>query len=45
MVELLRCRGQRGMAAKKADVPQEVRMQFWIGIHVGDILIDDNDNR
>ena len=34
---------QRGMAAQNADVPQDVRIQFRIGIHVGDIIIDDND--
>jgi len=34
---------QRGMAAKNADVPQDVRIEFRIGIHVGDIIIDDND--
>lgn len=34
---------QRAMAAQNADVPQEVRIEFRIGIHVGDIIIDDND--
>jgi adenylate cyclase len=34
---------QRGMAAQNVDVPQNVRIQFRIGIHVGDIIIDDND--
>src|SRR3984893_9394355 len=34
---------QRGMAAQNADVPQEVRIEFRIGIHVGDIIFDDND--
>jgi TolB-like protein/class 3 adenylate cyclase/Tfp pilus assembly protein PilF len=35
---------QRGMAGQNADVPQEVRLEFRIGIHVGDIIIiDDND--
>src|SRR6202140_1170200 len=34
---------QRGMAAQNADVPQAVRIEFRIGIHVGDIIIDDND--
>src|SRR6202163_4609767 len=34
---------QRGMAAQNADVPQEVRIEFRIGIHVGDIIIDEND--
>ena len=34
---------QRGMAAQNADVPQDTRIEFRIGIHVGDIIIDDND--
>jgi len=34
---------QRRMAAQNSDVPPEVRIQFRIGIHVGDIIIDDND--
>src|SRR5437879_8641437 len=33
---------QRGMATQNADVPQEVRIEFRIGIHVGDIIIDEN---
>jgi class 3 adenylate cyclase len=34
---------QCDMAAQNADVPQDVRIEFRIGIHVGDIIIDDND--
>ena len=34
---------QRAMAGQNADVPQDVRIEFRIGIHVGDIIIDDND--
>jgi adenylate cyclase len=34
---------QRSMAAQNADVPQDVRIEFRIGIHVGDIIFDDND--
>src|SRR6201989_2482412 len=34
---------QRGMAGLNTDVPQEARIEFRIGIHVGDIIIDDND--
>jgi TolB-like protein/class 3 adenylate cyclase len=34
---------QRGMAEKNAPVPQDTRIEFRIGIHVGDIIIDDND--
>jgi TolB-like protein len=34
---------QRGMAEKNNGVPQELRIEFRIGIHVGDIIIDEND--
>lgn len=34
---------QRDMARRNADVPQDVRIEFRIGIHVGDIMIDDDD--
>jgi adenylate cyclase len=34
---------QRGMAGRNTDVPQDIRIEFRIGIHVGDIIIDDND--
>src|SRR5580692_7778577 len=34
---------QRSMAVRNADVPQDLRIEFRIGIHVGDIIIDDND--
>ena len=34
---------QRGMAGQNADIPQELRIEFRIGIHVGDIIFDDND--
>ena len=34
---------QSGMAEQNASVPQDVRIEFRIGIHVGDIIIDDND--
>jgi TolB-like protein/class 3 adenylate cyclase len=34
---------QRGMAEQNAAVPQDQRIEFRIGIHVGDIIIDDND--
>jgi Adenylate and Guanylate cyclase catalytic domain len=34
---------QRGMAEQNAPVPQDQRIEFRIGIHVGDIIIDDND--
>jgi adenylate cyclase len=34
---------QRDMAVQNADVPQDSRIEFRIGVHVGDIIIDDND--
>ena len=34
---------QRAMAAENADVPDDVRIEFRIGVHLGDIIIDDND--
>jgi adenylate cyclase len=34
---------QRGMADQNVSVPQDQRIAFRIGIHVGDIIIDDND--
>ena len=34
---------QRGMTEQNAAVPQDQMIQFRIGIHVGDIIIDDND--
>jgi adenylate cyclase len=29
---------QRGMAARNTDIPQDIRIEFRIGIHVGDTL-------
>ena len=34
---------QREMAKRNASVSAELRIEFRIGIHVGDIIIDDND--
>src|SRR4030081_2064310 len=34
---------QRGMADENTDIPQAKRIEFRIGIHLGDIIIDDND--
>ncbi len=34
---------QRAMAEQNADIPQDRRLEFRIGIHVGDIIFDDND--
>lgn len=45
VVEAVRCAGdvQRGMAERNADVPPERRIEFRVGINVGDIIIDDDD--
>lgn len=44
-VDAVRCavEVQREMVQQNASVPQELRIEFRIGIHVGDIIIDDND--
>jgi adenylate cyclase len=44
-VDAVRCSVeiQRAMAARNADVPPDARIEFRIGVHVGDIIIDDND--
>ena len=34
---------QRGMMAQNAGVSPDIRIEFRIGIHVGDIIIDDSD--
>src|SRR4051812_24321800 len=34
---------QRAMAKQNADVPPDARIEFRIGIHVGDIMIDNDD--
>ena len=34
---------QRNMTEQNATVPQDTRIEFRIGIHVGDIIIDDKD--
>jgi TolB-like protein/class 3 adenylate cyclase/Tfp pilus assembly protein PilF len=34
---------QRDMAAQNADISPDIRIEFRIGIHVGDIIIDEND--
>src|SRR5207248_1444658 len=45
VVDAVRCAldVQRGMAERNADVPQERRIEFRIGINVGDIMIDRGD--
>ena len=44
-VDAARCAAavQRGMADQNVNVAQHKRIEFRIGIHVGDIIIDDND--
>jgi adenylate cyclase len=44
-VDAVRCavEVQREMANSNIDVPETKRIEFRIGIHVGDIIIDDND--
>ena len=44
-VDAVRCADeiQRGMAEQNTSVPQDKRIEFRIGIHVGDIIIEDND--
>jgi adenylate cyclase len=45
VVDALRCalEVQHGMAERNAEVPDEKRIEFRIGINVGDIIIDRND--
>jgi TolB-like protein/class 3 adenylate cyclase/tetratricopeptide (TPR) repeat protein len=44
-VDAVRCavEVQRGMSVHGADVAQDFRIEFRVGIHVGDIIIDDDD--
>ena len=44
-VDAVRCAAevQRHMATKNVDISADQRIDFRIGIHVGDIIIDDND--
>lgn len=45
VVDAVRCAVdiQRGMAERNVDVPADKRIEFRIGINVGDIISDDND--
>jgi len=45
VVDAVRCAVeiQRGMAEHNIDVPEVKRIEFRIGIHVGDIIIEDHD--
>jgi class 3 adenylate cyclase len=44
-VDALRCaiEVQRGMADRNAAVPQDKRIEFRVGIHQGDIILDGDD--
>src|ERR1700742_4144972 len=44
-VDAVRCPAerQRGMGSTNVDISEGKRIEFRIGIHVGDIIIDDND--
>src|SRR6266704_3067762 len=45
VVDAVRCADEilRGVAEQNTDVPQVKRIELRIGIHVGDIIIDEND--
>ncbi len=45
MVDAVRCADeiQRGMAEQNIDVPEDKQIELRIGIHVGDIIIEEND--
>ncbi|WP_246738563.1 adenylate/guanylate cyclase domain-containing protein [Bradyrhizobium sp. CCBAU 051011] len=45
VVDAVRCADeiQRGVAEQNIDVPQIKRIEFRIGIHVGDIIVEEND--
>jgi TolB-like protein/class 3 adenylate cyclase len=45
VVDALRCavEVQLGMAERNADVPQEKRIEFRVGIHQGDVIIEGSD--
>jgi class 3 adenylate cyclase len=45
VVDAVRCADeiQHSVAEQNIDVPQDKRIEFRIGVHVGDIIIDEND--
>src|SRR6202165_5437692 len=45
VVDALRCavEVQRGMTERKAEVPQDNRIEFRVGIHQGDVIIEGGD--
>jgi adenylate cyclase len=34
---------QRGMTERNAAIPEDQRIEFRVGIHEGDIIVEDND--
>ena len=45
VIDAVRCavEVQRGMAARNADILQDKRIEFRVGINVGDVIIEEND--
>jgi adenylate cyclase len=45
VIDAVRCAAeiQRSVAEQNTDVPQDKRIEFRIGVHVGDIIIEEND--
>ena len=45
VVDAVRCAAevQRGIAERNADVPESKRIEFRVGINLGDIIVDDDD--
>ena len=45
VVDAVRCavEVQRGMAERNAGVPQDKRIEFRVGINLGDIIVEDKD--
>ena len=44
-VDAVRCaiEVQASMARRNGDLPREIRLDYRVGIHVGDIIVDDDD--
>ena len=45
VVDTVRCgvEMQEGMVTRKADLPKDRRIDFCVGINLGDIIVDDDD--
>ena len=45
VIDAVRCANeiQRGVAEQNTNVPQDKRIEFRIGVHVGDIIIEESD--